>query len=115
MNGSQFENRSNKTKSLSDTITIKKNLDVKLNKSCKKQLFDSLDINSSLKLFWPICKLCISNKHSKGGFDVFLTKNDKNLLKNRKVLAVFNTYFQTITGFLDFVYFLLIGFHFMQG
>ena len=113
MNGSQFENRSNKTESLRDTIKEQQNLDVKLNTSCKR-LFNSLDINSTLKLFWSKCNSCIINKHSKGGSNIFLIENDKNLLKNRRVV-VFNSYFQTITGFPDFVYFLLIVFHFMKG
>lgn len=113
MNGSQFENRSNKTESLRDTIKEQQNLDVKLNSSCKR-LFNSLDINSTLKLFWSKCNSCIINKHSNGGSNIFLIENDKNLLKNRRVV-IFNSYFQTITGFLDFVYFLLIVFHFMKG
>ena len=79
----KLKNKANKTKSVDDIIKCKKqrNLVVKLNKNCKKEVFDNLEIKN------------FSNKHSKGDSDILLIEKDELLLKNKKVGDVFNSYF----------------------
>ena len=96
MKRSQLKNEANKTKSIDDLIKYKKqrNLVVKLNKNCKKEFFDNLEIKINSKSFWDKCKPYFSNKHSKDDSDILLIEKDKLLLKNKKVADVFNSYFQ---------------------
>ena len=103
MKRSKLKNKANKTKSADDLIKYKKqrNLVVKLNKNCKEEFFDNLEIKNKTKSFWDKCKPCFSNKHSKGDSDILLVEKDELLLKNKKVADVFNTYFQSITDSLD--------------
>ena len=103
MKRSKLKNKANKTMSVDDLIKYKKqrNLVVKLNKNCKKEFFDNLEIKNNSKLFWDKCKPYFSNKHSKGDSDILLIENDELLLKNKKVADVFSFYFQLITDSLD--------------
>ena len=75
---------------------------VKLNKNCKKEFFDNLEIKINSKSFWDKCKPYFSNKHSKDDSDILLIEKDKLLLKNKKVADVFNSYFQWIIDCFDF-------------
>ena len=43
---------------------------VKLNKNCKKEFFDNLEIQNNSKLFWDKCKPYVSNKQSKDDSDI---------------------------------------------
>ena len=45
--------------------------------------------------------ITISNNHFKGDSDILLIEKDELLLKNKKVADVFNSYFQSITDYLD--------------
>ena len=105
MKRSKLKNKANKTKSVNDLIKYKKqrNLVVKLNKNCKKQFFDNLEIKNNSKPFWDKCKPYFSNKHSKYYSDIcyMLIEKDKLLLKNKKVTYAFNSYFQSITDCFD--------------
>ena len=103
MKCSQLKNEANKTKSSDDLIKYKKqrSLVFKLNKNCKKEFFDNLEIKNNSKPFWVKCKPYFSNKHSKGDSHTLLIVNDELLLKNKKVADVFNSYFQSITDSLD--------------
>ena len=67
--------KSNKPKSVDDLIKYKKqrNLVVKLNKNCKKEFFDNVEIKSNSKLFWDKCKPYFS----KGDSDILLTSTKK--------------------------------------
>ena len=60
------------TKSLDDLIKYKKqrHFVVKLNKNCKKEFFDNLEIKNNSKSFWYKCQPYFSNKHSKGDSDI---------------------------------------------
>ena len=100
----KLKNKANKTKSVDDLLKYKKqrNLVVKLNKNCKKEFFDNLEIKNNSKSFWNKCKPCFSNKHSKGDSDIMLIEKDELLIKkNKKVADIFNSYFQSITNSLD--------------
>ena len=103
MKRSKLKNKANKTKSGDYLLKYKnqRNLVVKLNKNCKKEFFDNLEIKNNSKLFWDKCKPYFSNKHSKGDSDILLIENDELLLKNKKVADVFSFYFQLITDSLD--------------
>ena len=105
MKRSKLKNKANKTKSVDDLLKYKKqrNLVVKLNKNCKKEFFDNLEIKNNSKLFWDKCKPYFSNKHSKGDSDILLIEKDELLLKNKKVADVFNSYFQSITDLLIYL------------
>ena len=87
MKRSKLRNKANKTKSVDDLLKNKKqcNLVVKLNKNCKKEFFDNLEIKNNSKLFWDKCKPYFCSKHSKDDSDILLTENDELLLKNKKV------------------------------
>ena len=74
---------------------------VKLNKNCKKEFFDNLEIKSSSKLFLDKSKSYFSNKHCKGDSHILLVKKDEILLKNAKVADVFKPCFQSIIDSLD--------------
>ena len=54
MKRSKLKNKANKTKPVDDLIKYKKqrNLVVKLNKICKKEFFDNLEIKNNSKSFW---------------------------------------------------------------
>ena len=103
MKRSQLKNKANKTKSIDNLIKYKKqrNLVVKLNKNCKKEFFDNLQTKNYSKSFWDKCKPYFSNKHSKGDSDILLIEKNELLLNNKKVADVFNSYFQSITDYLD--------------
>ena len=94
MKRSKLRNKANKTKSVDDLLKNKKqcNLVVKLNKNCKKEFFDNLEIKNNSKSFWNKCKPYFSNKQ--GDFDILLIENNELLLKNKKVADVSNSYFQ---------------------
>ena len=99
MKRSKLKNKANKTKSVDDLIKYKKqrNLVVKLNKNCKKEFFDNLEIKSYSKSFWNKCKPYFSIKLTKSDSDILLIEKDELLLKNKKAADVFNSYFQSIT------------------
>ena len=103
MKRSKLKNKANKTKSVDDLIKYKKqrNLIVKLNKNCKNEFFDNLEIKNNSKSFWDKCKPYFSNEHSKGDSDILLIEKDELLLKSKKVADVFNSYFQSVTDSLD--------------
>ena len=65
MKRSQLKNKANKTKSIDNLIKYKKqcNLVVKLNKNCKKEFFDNLEIKNNSKSFWDNSKSYFSHKH----------------------------------------------------
>ena len=63
---------------------------VKLNKNCKKELFDNLEIKNKSKSFWDKCQPYFSNHHCKSDSNILLIGKDELLLKNRKVADVFN-------------------------
>ena len=94
MKRSKLRNKANKTKSVDDLLKNKKqcNLVVKLNKNCKKEFFDNLEIKNNSKSFWNKCKPYFSNKQ--GDSDILLIENNELLLKNKKVADVSNSYFQ---------------------
>ena len=98
MKRSQLKNKANKTKSVDDLIKYKKqrNLVVKLNKNCKHEFFDNLETKKNSKSFWAKCKPYFSNKHPKGDSDILLIEKDKLLLKNKKDVDLFNSYFQSV-------------------
>ena len=103
----ELKSKANKTKSADDLIKYKKqrNLVVKLNKNCKKEFFDNLEIKNNSKSFWDKCQLYFSNKHSKGHSDILrytIIEKDELSLKNKKVADVFNSCFQSITDSFDF-------------
>ena len=75
---------------------------VKLNKNCKKEFFDNLEIKINSKSFWDKCKPYFYNKHSKDDSDILLIGKDKPLLKNKKFADVFISYFQWIIDSFDF-------------
>ena len=54
MKRSKLKNKANKTKLVDDLLKYKKqrNLVVKLNKNCKKEFFDNLEIKNNSKSFW---------------------------------------------------------------
>ena len=54
----------------------KQNLLVKLCKNFKKEFFDNLEFKNNSKSFMDKCKLYLSNKHSKGDFDILLIGKD---------------------------------------
>ena len=60
----KLKNKANKTKSVDDLKKYKKqrNLVVKLNKNCKKEFFDNLEIKNNLNSFRDKCKPYFSNK-----------------------------------------------------
>ena len=58
---------------------------VKLNKNCKKEFFDNLEIKNNSKSLWDKCKPYFSNKHSIGDSGILLIEKDELLLKNKKV------------------------------
>ena len=51
---------------------------VKLNKNCKKEFLDSLEIQNNLKSLW--------DKHFKHDSDILLIGKDELLLRNKKLL-----------------------------
>ena len=108
MKRSQFKNRASKTKSVDDLIKCKKqrNLVVNLDKNCKNEFFDYLEIEGNSKSFWDKCKSYFSNKHSKGESDILLIEKDELLLKNKKVTDVCNSYSQSFTDSLDLLIYL---------
>ena len=90
MKRSTLKTKANKTKSVHDLIKYKKqqNLEFKLNKNCKKEYFDNLEINSSSKLIFDKYKPYFSNKNSKGDSHKLLTEKDELLLNNKKAADV---------------------------
>ena len=58
---------------------------------------DNLETKDNYMLFCSTCKPYFSNKHAKGDAVILLIENKKNLLDYRKVVNVFNNYFQSIT------------------
>ena len=108
MKRSQLKNKASKTKSVDDLIKCKKqrNLVVNLDKNCKNEFFDNLEIKSNSKSFWDKCKPYFSNKHSKGESDILLIEKDELLLKNKKVADVCNSYSQSFTDSLDLLIYL---------
>ena len=108
MKRSQLKNKASKTKSVDDLIKCKKqrNLVVNLDKNCKNEFFDNLEIKSNSKSFWDKCKPNFSNKHSKGESDILLIEKDELLLKNKKVTDVCNSYSQSFTDSLDLLIYL---------
>ena len=108
MKRSQLKNKASKTKSVDDLIKCKKqrNLVVNLDKNCKNEFFDNLEIKSNSKSFWDKCKPYFSNKHSKGESDILLIEKDELLLKNKKVTDVCNSYSQSFTDSLDLLIYL---------
>ena len=79
MKRSKLNKKANKTKSVNDLIKYKeqRNLIVKLNKNCKKEFLDNLEIKNIPHF---------SNKHSKCNSDILLIEEDELLLKIRKFL-----------------------------
>ena len=65
MKRSKLKDKGYKTRSVDDLIKYKKqrNLVGKLNKNCKKELFDNLEIRNNSKSCWDKCNLYFSSKH----------------------------------------------------
>ena len=98
MKRSQLKNKANKTKDPKDTLKYKKQSDyvVKLNNQSKQEHFHSLNSFLDLKLFWKNYKPYFSNKHS-----FALNKNGEILTENIKIAKTFNSYFESVTVFLE--------------
>ena len=86
MNRSRLKNKANKTHKAIDTFNYKKqrNLVVKINNDCKRKYFDKLNVKTTTKTFWKICKPYFSNKHSHGGSKITLIENDRIISRNNK-------------------------------
>ena len=103
MKRSQLKNKANKTRKAVRIFNYKKqrNLVVKINKECKREYFDKLNVKTATKPFWKTCKPYFSNKHSHGGSKITLIENDRIVSENHKIAKTFNTYFESVTDSLN--------------
>ena len=53
---------------------------VKLNKRCKKNFFENIELKNNSKPFWSTCKTHFFNKHVKSDTDILFIENNKILL-----------------------------------
>ena len=97
MKRSKLENKTNKTKLITDVRNYKKqrNYVVNLNKNAKFEYFSRYDCKDG-KPFWVNCKPYFSNKHSKADNDIVLNEDGELILKNKEIANTFNDYFGSI-------------------
>ena len=87
------KNEANKTSKVVDIFNYKKqrNLVIKINKECKRDYLDKLNIKTTTKQFSKTCKPYLSNKHSHGAKNS-LIEIDRIVSENNKIAKTFNTY-----------------------
>ena len=98
----RLKNRANKTCKAVGIFNYKKqrNLVIKINKECKRDYLDNLNIKTTTKQFSKTCKLYLSNKHSHGAKNT-LIEIDRIVSANNKIAKTFNTYFESVTDSLN--------------
>ena len=74
MKRSPLKNKANKSQLSADLSKYKKqrNLVVKLNKKCKKEYFENLNVATNSRPFCDKCKPYFANKHAKGDWNIML-------------------------------------------
>ena len=102
MKKSRLKNEVNKTSKVVDIFNYKKqrNLVIKINKECKRDYLDKLNIKTTTKQFSKTCKPYLSNKHSHGAKNT-LIEIDRIVSENNKIAKTFNTYFESVTDSLN--------------
>ena len=103
MKKSRLKNEANKTSKAADIFNYKKqrNLVIKINKECKRDYLDKLNIKTTTKQFSKTCKPYLSNKHSHGASKNTLIEIDRIVSENNKIAKNFNTYFESVTDSLN--------------
>ena len=98
MERSHLKNKASKTRSAKDLSNYKRQGKhiVKLNKECKKNHFDRLNLEKDSKPFRKSCKPYFSNKHSFGELKITLSENSDFLTENDQIEKTLYSFFETV-------------------